>query len=193
MPGAQIGYDIATALITSSAFSEAALLLRQTQGARNQYGEWEQGAGIETPVALVQAPITGQRRATLPEGLRNEDVRTFWYAGDIAGVRYGLADGDRIVLGALGPSTSRFTGASRSQAERARDGYGVANPTWLTAYQGDTDDLIQLYGFGGHPVYQRYDEVGGHWADASQYRTIAPERWGSFTELLGVRIDPGNA
>ena len=188
----QIANDIAASVLSHPSFQAAALLLRETEGHYNQYGEWVEGAAVETAVSLVHAPISGQQRLTLEAGLRDEDVRTFWLLGDHPSLRYSLTDGDRFVLGALGTGQNRFDGATRVIAERLRDTYAANNPTWLAAYQTTTTNAIQLRGFG-HPVYQRYDATDGHWVDADQYRAMRANRWGAFTEVMGVRRDPGNA
>ena len=146
----QIANDIAASVLGHRSFQAAAILLRQTEGHRNQYGEWVEGAAIETPVSLVHAPISGQERLVLEAGLRDEDVRTFWLLGDHPSLRYGLTDGDRFVLGALGTGQNRFDGVTRVIAERMRDTYAANNPAWLTAYQTTTTNAIQLRGFG-HP------------------------------------------
>ena len=191
--GALISSALARDLLNDPNFVEPALLLRATEGHRDpQHGEFVPGAAIETVVNIVQAPMTGQERITAPEGLRDEDLRKFWYAGDIASLRYGLTNGDRIVLGRLGTGQNRFTATTRVDAERLRDQYGVANPTWLTSYQTGAVNVIQLRGFG-HPVYQRYDATDGHWTNTDTYRAVRVNRWGPFTEVMGVRQDPGNA
>ena len=188
----QIANDIAASVLGHRSFQAAALLLRQTEGHRNQYGEFVEGAAIETPVSLVHAPISGQERLVLEAGLRDEDVRTFWLLGDHPSLRYGLTDGDLFVLGALGMAANRFSGVDRGEAEQARDVYAIANPAWLAMYQSTPTNVIQLRGFG-HPVYQRYDATDGHWVNADQYRAMRANRWGAFTEVTGVRRDPGNA
>ena len=187
----QIARDIAASVLSHPSFTSPAILLRQTEGHRDTTGEFVEGAAVETAVSMVHAPMTGQERLTAPEGLRDEDIRKFWLLGDHAALRYGLTDGDRIVLGALGQGLNRFTGNDRPEAERARDQYGVANAAWLASYQATETNLIQLRGFG-HPVYQRYDATDGHWIQAEQWRTMRANRWGAFTEIMGVRIDPGN-
>ena len=114
----QIANDIATSVLGHRSFQAAALLLRETEGHYNQYGEWVEGAAVETAVSLVHAPISGQQRLTLEAGLRDEDVRTFWLLGDHPSLRYSLTDGDRFVLGALGTGQNRFDGTTRVIAER---------------------------------------------------------------------------
>ena len=158
---------------------------------RNTYGEFVPGASVPTPMSLVSVPITGQERLILPEGLRNEDTRKFYVIGDIVGLHYGLADGDQFILGQLGPSQNTFSESTMADAELARDAYGIVNPTWLTSYQFSTANRILLRGFG-EPVYQRYDAIDGHWANADIYRAYLPQRWGAFTEITAMRRDPGN-
>ena len=193
--GALIARDVAADVLTDPNFTEPAILLRSTEGHRindpDTPGEWIDGAPVDSAIAIVQAPITGQERMTLPEGLRDEDVRTFWLQGDIQALHYGLADGSRILLGGLGQSTNVFSGATRADAESQRDLYGIGNPSWLTAYRNSVSSMIQLRGFGA-PVYQRYDAVDGHWQNSDIYRAYRPKRWGPFTEVMAVRQDPGN-
>ena len=184
--GSQIARDIAASVLTHPSFIEPALMLRATEGHRNQQGIFVPGAVLETAVSLVSTPITGQERLTVAEGLRNEDIRTFYVIGDVVGLHYGLADGDVFVLGGLGQGQNRFSGATQADAAQLRDQYGVANPAWLTAYQTNVGNMIQLRGFG-HPVYQRYDAVDGHWGDADDYRAFSTQRWGSFTQIMAIR------
>ena len=166
-------------------------MLRATEGHRNQQGIFVPGAVIETAVSLVSTPITGQERLTVAEGLRNEDIRTFYVTGDVVGLHYGLADEDLFVLGGLGQTQNRFSGTTKAEAEQVRDQYAIANPAWLTAYQGNVANVIQLRGFGG-PVYQRYNPVDGDWSDTDDYRAYSTQRWGSFTQIMAIRRDPGN-
>ena len=121
-----------------------------------------------------------------------QDLRTFAIVGDVPAFRYGQTDGDRMVLGALGNVQNRFSGTTQMEAEQARDLYGVSNPAWLTAYQNSVASVIQLRGFGSHPIYQRYDATDGHWISADVYRAYDAKRWGAFTIVGAVRQDPGN-
>ena len=188
--GATISAVLARDLLNDPNFVEPALLLRATEGHRDpQHGEFVPGAAIETAVNIVQAPVTGQERMTVEAGLRDEDLRKFWYAGDIASMRYGLTNGDRIVLGRLGTAQNRFTGADRLEAERLRDQYAAANAIWFALYQAGPVMVIQLNGFG-HPVYQRYDATDGHWMNTDTYRAMRANRWGPFTEVMGVQARP---
>ena len=191
--GPSIARDIAANVLTHPSFTSSAIVLRQTEGHRATNGQWIAGAELATPSTVVNVPITGQQRLTVPEGLRDEDVRKFWLLGDEQrALRAGLTDGDRLVLGILGMAQNVFTGASVAQAERARDQYGVANPAWLAMYQSTTANVIQLRGFGGHSIYQRYDATNGHWLNADTYRAFGAQPWGGFVEIQAVRIDPGN-
>ena len=187
----QIARDIAASVLSHPSFLETAIILRSTEGHRNLHGEFIPGATIETPANLVSTPISGQERLVVPEGLRDEDVRTFYVLGDIVGLHYGLADGDRFIMGQLGQTQNRFAGIKELEAELARDKYGVSNPSWLAAYQADVGNMIQLRGFGD-PLYQRYDATDGHWVNVDQYRAYQTKRWGAFTEIQAVRRDPGN-
>ena len=187
----QIARAIAANVLTHPSFTSSAIMQRQTEGHRDEHGEFIEGAAVETPVSLVHVPISGQERLVVPEGLRDDDVQKFFILGDVPSFRYGLTDGDRIVLGALGQAQNRFTGANRQEAERARDQYAVANATWFVAYQSSETSMIQLRGFGS-PIYQRYDATDGHWINSDVYRAFSAQRWGAFSDVLAVRIDPGN-
>ena len=152
---------------------------------------------VQTAINLVSAPMgfagrgAGQERLAVPEGLRDEDLRVFWYPGTISSLHYGLADGDLIVPGALGPVTNTFNGDSRLQAESFRNQYASIAPGWFARYQADSSQLTRLTGFGAS-VFELYDAVEGHWILAPTYQAVNAANWGSFTEVLGVRKDPGN-
>ena len=60
--GALISSVLARDLLNDPNFVEPALLLRATEGHLDQYGEFVDGAAIETAVNIVQAPMTGQER-----------------------------------------------------------------------------------------------------------------------------------
>ena len=187
--GASIAGILAADVLADPNFVEPAILLRPTEGFFNDYGEFVAGSAVENIVSLVSAPTSGQARLVLPEGVRDMDVRTFWVANDVFSLRPGLSDAETIILGNLGMAQNRFDGTTRQEAESARDVYAVANPTWLTMYQASFSRMIQLRGFG-MPVYQRYDEIDGHWANADVYRATIVNRWGPFTEVMGVKQDP---
>ena len=187
--GAQIAAILAADVLADPNFVEPAILLRPTEGFFNDFGEFVPGAAVENIVSLVSAPASGQERLVLPEGVRDMDVRKFWIANDVFALRPGLSDAETIILGSLGPNQNRFNGADKAEAESARDIYAVANPTWLAGYRSNFSLMIQLRGFG-MPMYQRYDEIDGHWANADVYRATIVNRWGPFTEVMGVKQDP---
>ena len=187
--GASIAGILAADVLADPNFVEPAILLRPTEGLFNDFGEFVPGSAIERIVSLVSAPASGQERLVLPEGVRDMDVRKFWIASDVFALRPGLSDAETIILGSLGPEQNRFSGATKTDAELVRDNYGIANPAWQAAYRANFSLMIQLRGFGV-PVYQRYDEIDGHWANADVYRATIVNRWGPFTEVMGVKQDP---
>ena len=191
MNGSALATSLAQDVLISPDFIEPAIHLRQTEGVRNDDGIWVPGSALELALDLVSAPITGQERMTLPEGLRDEDVRRFWLQGDHPSLRYGVSDGDLLILGKLGATRNRFSGASQRNAEQARDAYADVNPAWLAGYRADSSLAVQLHGFGT-PRYERFDGTDGHWAVADTWRAATANRWGPFTEVMGVRQDPGN-
>ena len=70
--------ELAAELFINPDTVEDATLVRQGAGDRNEFGEFVPGATTEHPVIVVTAPIDGQDRQTLPEGMRDRTVRTFW-------------------------------------------------------------------------------------------------------------------
>ena len=186
-----IADSLSADVLATPEFITPATHVQQTEGQRNQYGEWVEGTPVETTVDLVSAPVTGQERLVLPEAIRDEDVRTFWLRGDHPSLRYGISDGDLLIMGKLGREQNQFSGDTRDAAESARETYGTANADWLLSYQSGDGILIQLNGFG-RALYERYDVTNGRWVLAETYRAVTADRWGSFTEVLGRRIDPGN-
>ena len=195
MAGSQLAQELADTVLLDATFIEKAIVLQETEGIFNQYGEFLSGALIETSLVLVSAPLVrneaGQYRMALEEGLRDESNRTFWIKGDFVPLRYGATDGDQFMLGELGRRANIFNGLTLTDAERARDVYGLDNVAWRASYVADPDMLIKLTGFGA-PLYQYYERIEGHWANAPLYRAMSADRWGSFTEVRGIRRNPGN-
>ena len=187
--GPPVAGRIASKILRLPQFIEPALLVREAAGARDEHGEWQPGALDVTEVKVISIPVTGQERFSLPEGLRDEDVRKFWWEGDAPALRPGKTDGDAFVLGALGMEPHTFEGATQEAAEAARDAQAAA-AGWLDAYQADPAKLVQLSGFG-RPLWQFREPTLRQWMPAPFWRVTAPDRWGSFTELLAVRRDPG--
>ena len=83
-------------VLRSPHLTEAAVLLIQQPGSRNEYGEWMPGSTTDVPVRLVTAPLNGDERAALPEGLRERDVRKFWTAADASAIVAGESEGDIV-------------------------------------------------------------------------------------------------
>ena len=109
--GSQIASALADDVLLADDFLEPAILLQFREGSITD-GQWETGDAVETAIQVVAAPLTGQDRMTLPEGIRDEDLRKFWYRGDVTALRYGLADGDLIIPGKLGATPNSFTSTS---------------------------------------------------------------------------------
>ena len=84
---------------TSFAVAEAqepAVLVRRSNGARNEHGEWVPADPVEINVQLVTAPTGSIVRESLPEGLRAEDLRSFWLRESVEAVAEGRTAGDII-------------------------------------------------------------------------------------------------
>ena len=78
----------------------------------------------------------------------------------------------RITSRNLGPATNEFTGATRADAETARDTYATANPTWLAQYDADSSLNIRLtYNSGALRVYQNRDNSA--WVDNGEVEATA--------------------
>ena len=75
---------------------EPAVLVRRSNGARNAYGEWVPADPVAVPVQLATAPTGSRVRESLPEGLRAEDLRSFWLTEAVEAVAEGRTAGDII-------------------------------------------------------------------------------------------------
>ena len=86
--------------IARSTDTVAAVLRRQSAGSFNEFGEFVPGTIVDVDVDLVTAPITGEDRQTLPEGIRLRNVRSFWLRESVTAAVEGDTGqtGDRIVL-----------------------------------------------------------------------------------------------
>lgn len=71
-----VGSDI----LNDPNFLEDAIHISESEGHRDRGGNWVRGTRVTQPVQLVTAPISGKERETLPEGLREKNVRKFWLA-----------------------------------------------------------------------------------------------------------------
>ena len=106
--------------------------------------------------------------------------------GDVVGLHYGLADGDQLYSrGQLGPSQNTLCRhyTTMEDAElAARQAYGVTNPTWLTAYQSNVGNMIQLLRGFGVLVYQSVmTPLTGIGATLDHLPLVSwCKRWGAF-------------
>jgi len=85
--------------LARSPFRRPAVLRRQTPGHRNDRGRFVPGKVVDIAVMAVTAPLGGEERQVLPEGLRERDVRSFWLTERVDAVRQGSTGtgGDQIV------------------------------------------------------------------------------------------------
>ena len=58
--------------------AEGGVLVHAMPGRYNQYGEFVNGETKRTRVNLISAPLIGEERAVLPDGINLENVRRFW-------------------------------------------------------------------------------------------------------------------
>lgn len=80
-----MGTEIAKRLaerIRAGLFTETATLKRQAAGSYVR-GKWEAGAETSSTIKIVTAPLSGQERLALPEGLRQANVRKFYVATEV--------------------------------------------------------------------------------------------------------------
>ena len=69
--------------LLSNALAEDAVLIEETMGGRNEYGEYVEGTITQTDIKVVTAPLSGEERAILPEALREIETRHFWVRHDL--------------------------------------------------------------------------------------------------------------
>ena len=187
--GPPIAHRIARNILRNPNFIEAAVLLRDNPGDRNEYGEWVPGDTQEDATELVSLPITGQERKILPEGLRDEEVRKFYWLGDGVALRADKTDGYRVLLGALADEAEphTFSAATRQEADTARDGQSA---DWLEQYQDDNALLTKLV-IDGETTFESWNTFFDNWDPVPVYRAVVAARWDAFTEFIGMRLDPG--
>ena len=73
-------------LRSNSPLIEGAVRVRTGAGFVNDFGEFEEGVTTRDDFQTITAPISGEERLTLPEGIRSETTRHFWTNADILGV-----------------------------------------------------------------------------------------------------------
>ena len=83
-------------------YLEDATLRVTAPGSRNEFGEHVPGAATETVVRVATAPLSGEEREALPDGLRSRNVRRFWIAQAVEGVVEGNDGADAPVLAYAG-------------------------------------------------------------------------------------------
>ena len=60
--------------------------VRTGAGFFNDFGEFEEGSETRDDFQTITAPISGEERLALPEGIRDEETRHFWTNADIRGL-----------------------------------------------------------------------------------------------------------
>ena len=188
--GPQIARDLARQLLHNPQFVEPGLILQQTPRVRNGYGEWAPGVPVILSVDIVNIPVSGQDRKALPEGLRDEDWRKFYWEGQTTSLRVGQSDGNLIVAGRYGSGQSVFSGVTEAGAETDRDVYNQTNPGWQDQFENDSTRVIRL-DYGGGFYFQQWDGQLGEFVAQTAYRAIIAQNWGGFTKIMAVRQDPG--
>ena len=92
----QISRATAYDILRLPELTESAIIKRRARGDRSERGIWEPGVMTSTPIRVVTAPLEGDQRAVLPEGIREEDVRSFWTLAAVDAIKADEKDGDII-------------------------------------------------------------------------------------------------
>lgn len=92
----QLARDLAVILLADDRFLESATFILQTDGRRNEHGEWVPGEIIENEVRLITHPIPEESRDTVPEGYRLKDLRFFYTKEDLQPTEEDRNQGDEI-------------------------------------------------------------------------------------------------
>jgi len=88
--------SVAVHTLRGRTFTEPATLVRQGSGEFNEYGEFVAGSSERISVFLATAPLTGQDRELLPEGVRSKNVRKFWLMEKVNPVAEERTTGDLL-------------------------------------------------------------------------------------------------
>ena len=75
---------------------DPAQLITRAAGTFDNYGDFIPGAETATLVDVVTAPITGEERQILEEGIRTRDIRKFWLTQPVSAGVEGEDNGDII-------------------------------------------------------------------------------------------------
>ena len=92
----RIAEGLGADLLSDPNFTEAAVHIKRSDGVRNTDGIFIPGAAPETPITVITAPLSGEDRLLLPEGIREAQGRKFWLTASVSAVREGAAAGDYI-------------------------------------------------------------------------------------------------
>ena len=95
----RIAEGLGADLLSDPNFTEDAILVKSSDGTRNTDGIFIPGKRKPTPISVVTAPLSGEDRQQLPEGIREAEGRKFWLRDSISAVREGEAAGDYIRYG----------------------------------------------------------------------------------------------
>ena len=87
---------LANRLFKSKQLTKPGRIYRQEPGTVNQFGEPCPGQFVRHDVRLATAPLTGQQRMILEEGLREEEGRMFYIKGSDVTAVADLKNGDAI-------------------------------------------------------------------------------------------------
>ena len=71
----------------------SAILKQRGTGGYNDFGEWEEGGEVSTPLQVVYTPLD-KTRDVLPEGLEDHNVVTIYAPVAVESLRAGRTDGD---------------------------------------------------------------------------------------------------
>ena len=82
--------------LRNGAFTESATIKRRTTEGVWRRGIFVESAPVETATSVIAAPVEARVRETLPEGLRESKLLTFYVVGTLTAVKDGESAGDEI-------------------------------------------------------------------------------------------------
>lgn len=83
--------------LRNGAFTESAVVRRITTEGVWRRGIFVESDPVETTTSVIAAPVEARVRETLPEGLRESKLMTFYVVGTVTAVKEGESEGDEIV------------------------------------------------------------------------------------------------